>query len=99
MVSNGDVTDFVNVVFGVEDSSVLNEEVVLLLGEERHGEKEKGKESFHGERKKPLKRFNSGDGKYCRTEEKCHEEMRIKKLAEFPRKQVGEERKESRRRR
>src|SRR5262249_17860997 len=77
VVANGDIADFVNVVFWVEDRSVLDEEVVFFLSEEWRRKKQEEKKTFHDGPKNPLKRFNTGDGKYCRTEEKCHGEMML----------------------
>ena len=83
MVSNGDVADFVNVILGIQDSGVLDEKVVFLLGEKRCSEEEQEDDAFHSERRNPLKRFNTGDGKYCRTGEKCHGEMKIRRQTEI----------------
>src|SRR5262249_51477119 len=99
VVSNGDVADFVKIVFGIEDGGVLEEQIVFLLREEGCSEKEKEKNTFHGKRQNPLKRFNTGDGEYCRTGEKCHGEMKIRTQAEIARPGVNEWRRESQSRR
>src|SRR5262249_23492008 len=45
VVANGDIADFVNVVFWVEDRSVLDEEVVFFLSEEWRRKKQEEKKT------------------------------------------------------